>query len=57
MDDEESILAGEGQTDEDLEEEDIHSSKIDIHDLQERQLIEFWTSLNEDKRRRPKDKP
>ena len=36
-DDEKSILAGEGQTDEDLEEEDIHSSEMDIHDLSTRE--------------------
>ena len=48
---------GEGQAEEDLGEEDIHSSEMEIHDLQERQIIEFWTSLTEDKRHHPKDKP
>ena len=40
-DSEEGILAGEGEAKEDLDEEDKHSSNMDIHDLQERQLIEF----------------
>ena len=37
-DSEESILTGKGQADEDFkeEEEDKHSFKMDIHDLQER---------------------
>ena len=54
-DDEEIILAGEGQGDEDLEEKDKHSSIMYIHDLQEKQLIEFWASMTEDKRRRSKN--
>ena len=40
-DDEDNILIGECQAEEDIEEEDVHSSESDIHDLQERQLIEF----------------
>ena len=57
-DDEETILASEGQGDEVLDyEEDKHSSTMDIHDLQERKLVEFWASMNEEKQRRPKNKP
>ena len=57
-DEEETILASEGQGDEDLDyEKDKHSSIMDIHDLQERQFIEFWASIIEEKRRYPKNKP
>ena len=44
VDGDESIIAGEGQEHE--EEEDIYSKDMDI---QERQLANFWASLNEDK--------
>ena len=50
-DSEEGILAREGQ---DLDDENINSEDMDNH---ETQMTEFWTSLNEDKRKHPNNNP
>ena len=60
--DNEGVLAGEAQGP--YEDEEINSDDIEMNlheepleDIQEKQLIDFWASLNEDRRICPRNKP